>query len=710
MSEWVQWSEIPLSWIREVEASRRNPGNQRTRQVRKYKELCCAWDIETARIPGTEEAAVYHWQMQLGPDHPTIYGRYLEEFPLFLDRLCEQLDPEQTLVIYVHNLSYEFHFLRGVEQIDPQDVFAIKSRKPVRVWLREKKIELRCSYILTNMGLKAWTNQMQVAHPKQDSEEYDHTLVRYPWSDLTPQELRYCRNDVLGLVEALQVQLDLHGDSLATIPLTSTGYVRRDVKKVIKNWSHAAMQKVQPSDEVYLALREAFRGGNTHANRYYVGVILLNVGSADKSSAYPDQCINRPVPMGHLSRNVHMYPAYLNQCIKDEIPFLVRLRFTGLRLKDPYDPCPYLSYSKMRDPDDPREPPDKDLTYLDNGRILSCESCDTTITDVDWRIIKKHYRWDTIKILDLWTTSYDYLPDMLRSLIIKYYTDKTRLKGVQGEELMYNISKALLNSIYGLMAQDPCKPRTVYDPEDEDLYTEVEGDVGKLLAKSRYQPYGSYQWGVWITAWARYELQQAIDAAGDQFVYADTDSIKYVGELDLSQINTDKVVISTASGAYADDPKGHRHYMGVFEDEGRYSRFVTMGAKKYAYELPDSQLPKYRKPGENVFITVSGVAKEAGAFELMAAGGLEEFKEDFLFSAGGGLDPKYNDHTNMDVEIDGHRLHIGPNVYLHPTTYKLGLGKDYGQLIRAIKVLRAKQHDNHIIKALQPSANNIKEV
>lgn len=698
--EWVHWSEIPLSWIREVETSRRNPGNQRTRNVRDYKNICCAWDIETARIPGTEEAAVYHWQLQLGPDQPTVYGRYLEEFPLFLDRICEQLEPTDTLVIYVHNLSYEFHFLRGVEEIDPKDVFAIKSRKPVRVRLRQQRIELRCSYILTNMGLGTWTEQMQVAHPKEDSEEYDHTLIRYPWSELTQEELRYCRHDVLGLVEALQVQLDLHGDTLATIPLTSTGYVRRDVKRVIKTWSYHAMQAVQPSDEVYQALREAFRGGNTHGSRWYTGCILDNVGSADRSSSYPDVCINRPMPMGHLARNVHRYPRYLDQCIKDEIPFLARLRFVGLRLADPYDPCPYISYDKVRDIRDPLKAPKMSTVYLDNGRIMSCESCDTTITDVDWRIIRDHYTWDELSILDLWTTSYDYLPDMLRALIIKYYTDKTRLKGVEGQELIYNLSKALLNSIYGLMAQDPCKPKTVYAPEDKDLYVEQDGDIPKLLAKSRHEPYGSYQWGVWVTAWARYELQLAIDAAGDQFVYADTDSVKYVGDLDLSRINRDKVRASKASGASADDPKGHTHYMGVFEDEGRYKRFVQQGAKRYAYELPDGSL----------HITVSGVVKDDGAEELLAAGGLEAFQEGFVFRAGGGLDPKYNDRTDMDVEIDGHKLHIGPNVYLHPSTYKLGLGKDYGLLIRAIKVLRQQQHDNRVFNALQPSANNIKEV
>lgn len=691
--DWVKWDEIPLSWISELETARRNPGNQRTKTSRAYKDLLCAWDIETAGIPGTDQAAVYHWQLQLGPERATVYGRYLEEFPRFLDRLCEQLQPDETIVIYVHNLAYDFHFLRGVEPIQPNDVFALASRKPCRVWLRDKRIELRCSYILTNMGLGAWTKQMMVAHPKLDADKYDHALVRFPWSELSPEELRYCRHDVLGLVEALQVQLDLHDDTLATIPLTSTGYVRRDVKRVMKNWSYWSLQNVQPTDEVYLALREAFRGGNTHANRWLSGCILSNIGSADRSSSYPDVCINRPMPMGKFKRDAHRYPAYLDRCVKEEIPFLARLRFRGLRLSNQYDPCPYLSYSNLRNVNDPENAPPKADTELDNGRILSCRECDTTITDVDWRIIRQHYIWDEIRVLDLWTTSYDHLPDMLRSLIIKYYQDKTQLKGVAGQELQYNLAKALLNSIYGLMAQDPCKSKICYDPDAEDLYRTREGDVHELLAKSRSRPYRSYQWGVWVTAWARYELQRAIDAAGDMFVYCDTDSVKYAGELDLSRINRELVSRSRESGAQADDPKGRTHYMGEFEDEGRYSRFVTMGAKKYADEK-DGKLE----------ITISGVNKRAGAAELAAAGGLEEFREGFVFSAGGGLDPKYNDRTDMDIQIDGHQLHIGPNIYLHPSTYSLGLGDSYGKLIRAVRVLRELQHDNHIFKALQPRA------
>lgn len=695
MADWVRWDEIPLSWIKEADNARRDPGNQRTKQIRKIKDILCAWDIETATVPGTDQAAVYHWQFQLGKELPTIYGRYIEDFRLFLDRIVENLDKDETLVIYVHNLHYEFEWIHGLYDISQRDVFAVGPRKPVRVWLYDKRIELRCSYIMTNRSLKEWTVKMGVPHAKKDSEEYDHTLVRYPWTELTELELEYCRNDVLGLVEALEKHLELHGDTLATIPLTSTGLVRRDVKRCMKLWSHYGIQKVQPTTDVYLALREAFRGGNTHASRWFAGDIISNVHSADRSSSYPDVCVNSPFPMGKLTRDYHRKLSYLDKCIREEIPFLVRLRVEDLQLKDPDDPCPYISYSKTRDPSDPDGgTPPMEICRLDNGRVMTCEFCDMTIIDVDWRIIREHYLGDW-QILDLWTTTYDFLPDILRRLIIQYYEKKTGLKGVEGQELEYDKSKALLNSIYGLMAQDPCKQKVVYSadpPKGKEIFYLTDGDIPALLAKSRSNPYTTYQWSCWVCGWARYELQLAIDAAGYNFIYCDTDSVKYIGELDLSGYNKEKIRSSTENGAYATDPKGRTHYMGVFEDEGIYPKFITMGAKKYAFEDNEGKIN----------VTVSGVNKKAGALELAAAGGLEAFKEDFVFSAGGGMDPKYNDRTNMDIDIDGHRLHIGPNICLRPSTYTLSLGRDYGRLIHAIKMLREEQHDIRVRKALEP--------
>jgi hypothetical protein len=62
--------------------------------------------------------------------------------------------------------------------------------------------------------------------------------------------------------------MERDGDSLYTIPLTSTGYARRDAKAAMKKCSRSFLVNQLPSYEIYKLCREAFRGGNTHASRF----------------------------------------------------------------------------------------------------------------------------------------------------------------------------------------------------------------------------------------------------------------------------------------------------------------------------------------------------------------------------------------------------------------------------------------------------------
>lgn len=677
----INWKDFDLSFIRRVKPASRKVGNPGKRQLRDIKNLLCAFDIETSRIPGTEQSMIYHWQAQIGIDQPTVTGRELWEIRAFFDRVAEQLKPNETLLVFVHTLAYEFFFLRGIYQFEPDDVFALAPRKPVKVRTYGGRIEFRCSYILTNMSLGQWTHKMMVPHEKKDSEEYDHNKVRFPWDPMTETELEYCQNDVLGLCEALQKQLDVYGDTLATVGLTSTSYVRRDCKSVIRNWSWNGIQAVQPSPEVYVALREAFRGGDVHANRFYSGVILEGVQSADRSSSYPEVCVNREFPMGTFKRVQNPSFRDVNRLTKKHRALLFRVRLENVRLKKWFDPCPYLSHAKVRGVKA------KDCR-LDNGRILYAPVLETTITDVDYGIIRGQYDWDHERVLDLWETRYGLLPDVLRALIISYYEDKTRLKGDQEQVVYYNKAKALLNSIYGLQAQDPCREKIVYSDTAKDLFTVTEGDIPELLKRSRREPYGSYQWGVWVTAWARYELRCGIDLAGERFVYCDTDSVKYIGEMDLNPYNREKVRLSTANGAFADDTNGDRHYMGVYENDGEYTRFITYGAKKYAYE-----------DDTGLHITIAGVGKKKGAKELSDAGGLEALKTGFVFSAAGGTEAVYNDRPEGTVEVDGHTIELQPNIYLKPSTYTLGVSDDYLQVLQDADVVRRILHNNKIKSA-----------
>ena len=92
-------------------------------------------------------------------------------------------------------------------------------------------------------------------------------------------------------------------DNLYTLPLTSTGYVRRETKKAMFGWAKKH-KYLFPDIRVFDLLEEAFRGGDTHANRYYSGTVIkadgkkiLGIGSFDRSSSYPDVVLNDSFPM-----------------------------------------------------------------------------------------------------------------------------------------------------------------------------------------------------------------------------------------------------------------------------------------------------------------------------------------------------------------------------------------------------------------------------
>ena len=141
----------------------------------------------------------------------------------------------------------------------------------------------------------------------------------------------------------------------------------------------------------------------------------------------------------------------------------------------------------------------------DNGRIIQADYLETTVTDIDFRIILEEYSGEII-FFKGWYASYKKLPDPLINEVVKYYRDKTELKGVEGQELYYDKAKALLNSLYGMMAQNPVKHTLIFQQVGE--WEEDNIPDEELLAKANRKAFLAYQWGVWCTAWARWELEQ----------------------------------------------------------------------------------------------------------------------------------------------------------------------------------------------------------
>lgn len=192
-------------------------------------DCICAFDIESTNLDDIEQAVMYIWQFQID-EELTVFGRSWEEFDNFIRNIIKALPVGCNLVVYVHNLSYEFSFLKGIYEFRPEEVFAVQRRKVVRCDMYDR-IEFRCSYKLSNMSLRDFTKKYGVKHVKLS--DYDYRIPLFPWSQLTIEQLRYCQNDVLGLVEAIRALLIFEKDNLITVPLTSTGFVRRECKKIM---------------------------------------------------------------------------------------------------------------------------------------------------------------------------------------------------------------------------------------------------------------------------------------------------------------------------------------------------------------------------------------------------------------------------------------------------------------------------------------------
>lgn len=663
----IKPKDFPFEALQHIPVQKAHKGNNGGKNKKRFKNIYSTFDIETTRIAEIEQSVMYIWQWCfMLPDYSytVVVGRTWAQFRDFTRKLAESLNGD-NLCVYVHNLSYEFQFLRGIYEFQKDEVFAIDSRKILKCCMLDT-IEFRCSYLHSNMSLALFTEKYHAKHAKLDGVRFDYTKQRFSTTPLTQYEMAYCINDVVGLCEALITELTHDGDTFNTVPLTSTGYVRRDAKKAMRLCPNL-VKPMLPDIELYEVLREAFRGGNTHANRFYAGQLITgDIQSDDRSSSYPAVMCCNQFPMSKF---------YLKEdCTLEELNKLIDIRkracvfrvaLGGITLKNPYWGSPYLSTSKCRN-----------IIHAeyDNGRILSAEYLETTFTDIDFKIFKREYNAEYISPITVYHARYGKLPGSLIGTIEAYYKAKTELKGVKEQEIFYMKSKNKLNSLYGMCAQDPVKHSILFYDND---YHDDDMEDAELLEEHNEHAFLPYQWGVWVTAWARLRLEEGIEACGDNFLYTDTDSVKHLGSVDFTEYNKERIKEAKKAGAFATDPAGHVHYMGVFEHEDDMKRFITLGSKKYCYETKDGKL----------HLTCAGVNKKKGAAELLEHGGIEAFKIGFIFVKGGGTESVYNDTPEIETYThDGITERITSNVVIRDSTYTLGITKEYAGLLNACKV------------------------
>lgn len=668
-----------------------------TPRVGKYLNLPISLDLETTSTVnsmGEKIAFMYCWQ--INENGTFIMGRTWMEFAQWYVDFIQRynITPKRKAIIWVHNLGFDFQFFRKL--FEWEQVFALRERKIV--YGRTKQgVEFRCSYILTNKPLANLADEVGL---KKMAGDLDYSLIRHYNTPLTQKEIGYCREDVHILTEYIRKQINIEG-GITKIPLTATGYVRREVKKrcfANKNYRNS-IKRLQLQVEEYKMLKEAFAGGFTHANASHSGKILHDVKSYDFTSAYPAVMLSEQFPMSSGIKVENVTLEDLRKYLKLYC-CVFNITFRNIERKQ-HIAEDYLSASKCSG----------QMIVENNGRVNSAKTLTTTITDIDFKIITKVYDFEDFEIGTLYYYRKDYLPvEILRSTV-EFYKLKTELKGVEDKELEYLVSKGMLNSIYGMMVTDINRDSIVYA---EDVWSTEPVSVEEGIDKYNKGTgrFLHYPWGVWVTAYNRYNLWSAIIEAGEDYIYSDTDSIKlmnYDRHLEYFDNYNDKLIAKlklmceTTGIEFNDlnpkDIKEKHHLIGVWDDEGIYDIFKTLGAKRYMWFKKDVW-NKDKKIYEDILsITISGVNKKTAVPWLLKTYGtvnsvFNAFEENLVFpaEASGKKTHIYIDDEIIELVTDylGETVEVNESagVHIEPAEYSLSISEKYKEFILKTQKIR----------------------
>lgn len=643
------WTECDFSDVKYKTSKAR-------RTTVEYLNVEAGFDIETSSVEldGQKGAFMYIWMMGIGYGKDVYYGRTWAEFKAFYDQVVEhfKLNKDRRMVVYIHNLSYEFQFMR--HHFDWMDTFNLKVRKPLKVTTVDG-VEFRDSFILSGYGLEKTGENLVHHNVAKLVGELDYKKVRHSTTPMTEQELAYCENDIKIITAYINEQLYIY-KSITKVPLTNTARVRSFVKDRVyytnkdhkKSSKHKyvkyreLMDTLTISVKEYYLLKQAFQGGFVHSNPIWTGEVMDDVQGYDFTSSYPGVMVTEQFPMSK-GEQVQVNSMKELDELMETYCVLMRVKFTGLRSKITFEN--YLSESKC----------EKIVNeQLSNGRIVSADSLETTITDIDFRIIKKAYEWDGIQLADVIIYRKGYLPKDIIESIIELYTKKTMLKGVAGMEAEYLHSKGMLNSVYGMMVTDVVRASVEYENSWKTNLPIVQEQIsGYNTNKGRFL---YYPWGVWTTSYARRNLWSGILTFKHDYLYSDTDGIKvmnagkYQGYIDgYNKLNQRK--IEAMCTAYRIDPgslspktiQGETKTIGDWDADGRFDKFKTLGAKRYLVET-DGKMS----------LTVSGVGKRNASDFMLREMNNDTSKVFGMFDNQLTIPAEYSGnltHTYIDSEI-----------------------------------------------------------
>lgn len=572
---------------------------------KKYLDITCTFDIETTNSDA--DGFAYSFQTCIGG--AVVVPRYFEDWVEIMEKLVDKwhISEKNRLVVYVHNLGYEYTYLIQVLCDRWGDCKALytKSRKPLYLEF-DNGIEFRDSLKLFQKSLARATEGCTHAKLKGD---LDYTVYRTPDTVLDDTEFSYCVNDVLGLWEAIERLKIERGYNAASIPLTNTGMVIQAVNSEISHDQNCRrrMDALKLDARQMRLCYKAMAGGDTHGTRWRAGRTYTDCNSYDFKSAHPSQQLLWKFPAGHpIDLPDETALEDMENLINNGFGWVAKILLVNPEIK-PECPNPVISVSKCAAIEGERG--------VDNGRLLGADGIYLYCDSNDWQRIREAYTFDNMVAMESVCFRLAYLPSSFRKAIFEKFRIKETMKGTPD----YMFSKICVNTIFGACAQKTIRDEYAAVIGDDieftrtDWETNLNSKTPDDVAKSQDNKF-PFLWGLWTASLTRLKLWQLLKIVGwENVIYWDTDSCKFQGAkcpgVELYNNEVKRQCVERESVVERKD--GKKIYIGIAEDEHPnaeygYKEFRFLHAKCYAARTCDNVLES----------TIAGVGKKEGVAAL----------------------------------------------------------------------------------------------
>ena len=463
-----------------------------------------------------------------------VYGRTPSEFRDFIEYLTMIWGKSY---IWVHNLPYDFVYISDCLKYGGKE-FSKGAHRTIKY--NYENIEFRCTYALSNLSLEDLAKKYNL--PTQKGH-YDYTRIMHYDTPLTEDDIKYITADV-GVVHDY-VQMFMEGyESYAQVELTQTARLRTLYRSYVHKYASVnglrkRIKEATANPEIYKDLREITYGAYSHTNYRIAGDTLtaeddITLLSADIMSDYPYHMLAHKYPyqFRRLPDNKQFVAYYIKHfAYNKNMASYATFTFPEIIVNEV--DCPYLPSHKV----------ECDDIIKDNGKIAYAKNLKIKLSNIDYQIVKELYNFseDDLIVENIHTAPLDYLPLPMIMLIIDLYEQKTELKGNADKKREYENIKELINALFGMNLYDINKPDAhleedgTWSIEQPDLEKKLKRIKG-MLNNRKYgedikdpNEYRLYQWGCWITSYARQDLLSLNKKVTMRNVlYNDTDSIKFI--------------------------------------------------------------------------------------------------------------------------------------------------------------------------------------